>query len=139
MQSNLVIQIENGVPINHPILVENFIQAFPGVDLNNLPGNYAWFERVPRPNLGFFEKNQTSTYEFVDGVVKDVWHSEPMTEEEKQTKRTQTTQGWYASTGWNSWTLNETTGEFEPPIPYPNDGKLYRWVEASLNWIEVTD
>lgn len=36
-----------------------------------------------------------------------------------------------------SWTFNETTLDWQPPIPYPNDGKVYRWDEASLQWIEV--
>ena len=36
-----------------------------------------------------------------------------------------------------SWTFNETTLDWQPPVPYPNDGKVYRWDEASLQWIEV--
>jgi hypothetical protein len=36
-----------------------------------------------------------------------------------------------------SWTLNETTCQWEAPTAYPNDGKKYRWDEFSLSWIEV--
>lgn len=36
-----------------------------------------------------------------------------------------------------SWTFNETTLDWQPPVPYPNDGKVYRWDEANLQWIEV--
>jgi hypothetical protein len=36
-----------------------------------------------------------------------------------------------------SWILNPTTGEWEPPIPYPNDGKDYYWDEATQSWVEV--
>jgi hypothetical protein len=37
-----------------------------------------------------------------------------------------------------SWILNEDTCLWDPPIPYPNDGKRYEWSEDSLSWVEVT-
>lgn len=33
-----------------------------------------------------------------------------------------------------SWTLNETTCRWQAPVAMPNDGKPYRWDEASLSW-----
>jgi hypothetical protein len=33
-----------------------------------------------------------------------------------------------------SWTLNEDTCLWEPPIAYPNDGKIYYWVEDKQVW-----
>jgi len=36
-----------------------------------------------------------------------------------------------------SWLLNESTCLWNPPISYPNDGKLYVWDEQSLSWVEV--
>ena len=38
-----------------------------------------------------------------------------------------------------SWVLNETTTEWEPPTPYPDDDKHYLWDEGSTSWIEVTE
>jgi hypothetical protein len=38
---------------------------------------------------------------------------------------------------FQSWTLDEETCTWEAPIPYPEDGKLYRWNEETLSWIEV--
>jgi len=35
-----------------------------------------------------------------------------------------------------SWVLNENY-DWEAPIPYPNDDKLYTWDEDSLTWVEV--
>jgi hypothetical protein len=35
-----------------------------------------------------------------------------------------------------SWTLNQDTCLWEPPIPYPTDGKIYYWDETLQNWIE---
>jgi len=37
-----------------------------------------------------------------------------------------------------SWLLNTTTCQWEPPIPYPTDGKLYYWNEETQQWVEIT-
>jgi hypothetical protein len=34
----------------------------------------------------------------------------------------------------NSWVLNEDTCQWEPPIAYPDDGKLYKWDESTISW-----
>ena len=36
-----------------------------------------------------------------------------------------------------SWALNETTCLWEAPVPYPDDGKLYQWDEATTSWVEA--
>lgn len=33
-----------------------------------------------------------------------------------------------------SWTLNTATADWEAPVPYPTDDKLYFWDEATLSW-----
>ena len=38
---------------------------------------------------------------------------------------------------YNSWILNTTICQWEPPVPMPSDGKLYTWDENLVNWIEV--
>jgi hypothetical protein len=37
-----------------------------------------------------------------------------------------------------SWLLNTNTCQWDSPVPYPNDGKLYRWDEATQSWVEIT-
>jgi hypothetical protein len=37
-----------------------------------------------------------------------------------------------------SWVLNEDTCLWGAPTPMPQDGKPYRWDEATTSWIEVT-
>jgi hypothetical protein len=34
-----------------------------------------------------------------------------------------------------SWILNEETAQWEPPIPYPDDGKPYTWDDSEQAWI----
>ena len=36
-----------------------------------------------------------------------------------------------------SWTLNEETCNWEAPTPYPTDGNMYTWDEATTSWTEV--
>jgi hypothetical protein len=38
-----------------------------------------------------------------------------------------------------SWTLNEDSCLWEPPVALPTDGKVYRWDEETTNWVEVTE
>lgn len=34
-----------------------------------------------------------------------------------------------------SWVLNEDTCLWDSPVPYPNDGALYRWDELTQSWV----
>ena len=36
-----------------------------------------------------------------------------------------------------SWILNEVTCLWDSPVPYPSDGKMYKWNEDILNWQEI--
>ena len=45
----------------------------------------------------------------------------------------------YAPQPYPSWTLNQTTWMWEPPVAYPVDGKLYVWDEATVGWKLVTE
>lgn len=38
---------------------------------------------------------------------------------------------------FNSWVLNEETCQWEAPVPYPTDGKVYGWNEELGDWVEV--
>jgi hypothetical protein len=40
---------------------------------------------------------------------------------------------------YSSWTLNEDTCQYDSPVPYPTDDKMYTWNEETTNWIEVTE
>lgn len=36
-----------------------------------------------------------------------------------------------------SWVLDSFSCLWNPPIPYPDDGKLYIWDETTQSWVEV--
>jgi len=147
---NLYIRIKDGQPFEHPILEHNLRQAFPDVDVNNLPPEFATFERVERPVLGEYETlvSENPTYELVDGVYKDVWHKRDMTAEEMSAKKQAAIKAaqdfWSArpqAENWSAWVLNEETFIYEPPIPRPEKdqtkidaGILTVWCGAEANW-----
>ena len=37
-----------------------------------------------------------------------------------------------------SWLLNTNIFQWEPPVPYPSDGGLYEWDEATQSWVLVS-
>jgi hypothetical protein len=39
---------------------------------------------------------------------------------------------------FSNWLLNTDTCDWEAPIPYPADGKVYRWNEETQSWVEYT-
>ena len=40
----------------------------------------------------------------------------------------------YSPEPYPSWTLNDTTCQWEPPVAYPSDGKMYSWNEETTAW-----
>jgi hypothetical protein len=142
----LFIRIKDGQPFEHPILKDNFIQAFPDIDVNNLPSEFAKFERIEKPILDLYEAfvSEEPTYELVEGIYKDVWHKREMTTEEKtvvqQTVITAFNEREYAS-NWSTWILDESTCTMQPPILRPDldqtkiDAGIFTfWCGAENNW-----
>ena len=35
---------------------------------------------------------------------------------------------------YESWVLNETSCNWDPPVPMPTDGNLYIWNETTISW-----
>lgn len=132
----LFIKVENGQLIDHPIVKENLLQVYPDLDFNNLPDWLMPFERVEKPVLGIYQKNQRCVYEIVEGVAKDVWYVDEFTAEEKLAKQNFVKEKWL-EIGFPSWTFDENLCDFVPPIPYPNDNNNYSWNENEQTWVPV--
>jgi hypothetical protein len=130
----LYIRIKDGQPFEHPIIGENFRAAFPKVDVNNLPPEFARFERIAAPVLGPYEVYEGVTYELFGSVYRDFHHVRQMTEQEKTNKQ-DTVKALWAENGFGSWLFDVDTCSFISPVPYPDDGGHYRWDEPSLSWI----
>jgi hypothetical protein len=131
----LFIRIKYGQPFEHPIMEDNFREAFPDVDVDNLPDWVMPFVRVPPPELGVYEKYLGVTYEPKDGVITDVHHTAPMSAEEILEKQAKVKAVW-AQEGFPSWVFDEPACRFVPPIPYPDDGGVYYWDEPTTAWVK---
>ena len=88
----LYIQIRDGQPYEHPIFADNFRQAFPDVDTGSLPDTFAKFIRVDAPVPDTYEVYEGVSYQWADGVVKDVHSTRPMTDEERTAKDVELTE-----------------------------------------------
>ena len=134
----LYIRIVDGHPFEHPILGDNFRQAFPDIDTNNLPSTFAKFTRVPAPVYGAYEVSEGCTYEWDGSIVTDVHRVRVMTTEEKTAKQDATKALWLGN-GYASWIFNVDTCSFDPPTPRPTDGDHYTWDESTTSWVAVED
>lgn len=129
---NLYIRVIDGKPFEHPISQENLEQVVPNFDPENPPATLEKFVRVPQRHVGFLEIYEGSSYEFVDGVWQDVHNIRPLSEEEKAAKIQFAKDTFLYS---DTWTLNEITGNWVPPVAYPNDGFNYKWDNQNLQWV----
>jgi len=85
-----------------------------GIDfLTKLNGGVGWYKQTSYN--GNFRKNYAGIGYIYD-TVKDAF---------------------IAPQPYLSWSLNETTCQWEAPVPYPDDDKDYDWNEATTNWKEV--
>lgn len=129
----LFIRIKDGQPFEHPILKDNFCQAFPNIDVNNLPSEFARFERIAPPELSPYELYEGVTYEKIGEVYKDVHHVREMSVQEKTQKQEAVKAAW--NNRYPSWTFDEALCSFVAPVAYPDDGNRYVWDENNLNWV----
>lgn len=142
----LFIRIKDGQPFEHPILGSNFRQVFPDVDVNNLPPEFARFERVERPEPTVYQvlDSEEVVYAKVDGVWTDVWALREMTTEEKLAKQQAVIMAFNnrpQAENWSAWSFNEVTCTMAPPIPRPEPdqakldaGIMTFWCGADANW-----
>lgn len=107
--------------------------AFPDIDENNLPTNFAYFERIDEPIPGVYEVVKHLGYVWEGNKVKDNWNTRPMNAQEVVDKQNRIKENWKKH-GFTSWIFNESTCTFIPPISYPVDSNKYMWNEDIVNW-----
>jgi hypothetical protein len=87
-----IIRIVDGQPFEHPILMDNFKARFAKVDIDNLPPEFAKFERIEMPRV-LAEQNPYCKlglrYSFDSDMNKwkDDWYLIDLTDDEKLMKR----------------------------------------------------
>ena len=80
----MFIKLENGQPVNHPIMGDNFRRVFPQIDPNNPGPKFAKFVRINRKDVGQYKVVISGpTYAWVGDTVQDIWETRDMTAEER--------------------------------------------------------
>lgn len=117
-------------------------QEFINVDLN-IPGT--WIQCSINTRAGIHLQGKTplrmnfpspgSVYD----PIKDAFHSKKPTDGEYEFQ--ESTLRWRRARGtfkYASWIFDEQEWQWKSPIPYPTDGKKYKWDEPTVSWKEVT-
>lgn len=131
----LYIEVQNGQPINHPILESN-LRIFFGDQL--LPEQYIEFIKTPIPEIGVYEIYVGHSYQIENDHCVEIHHVRNMTDEEKLNKQNDVKTFFTNHVGFSSWTFDENLCRFLPPIPRPADGNPYDWNEETLSWNLIT-
>ena len=80
----MFIKLENGQPVEHPIMGDNFRRVFPQIDPSNPGPNFAKFVRIDRKDVGQYKVVISGpTYAWVGDTVQDIWETRDMTAEER--------------------------------------------------------
>lgn len=130
----LFIKVKDGEAFEHPMLEDNFLQAYPNIDPENLPPEFARFIRVPQPQLDRFEVYEGVTYEWNGWAFIDVHHVRPMNaaERDEVIERTK------AARPNESWTWDEVNLKWLPPT-LPTTGGPWRFDRQALDWVIATE
>ena len=96
----------------------------------NIPNSETKTERYTEPIL----------HPFNGTLIAPVEDNIDITGFEILTKEQCFEQGYYLPLKpFNSWVLDEATCQWNSPIAYPQDGKVYLWNEELLQWKEITN
>ena len=92
--------------------------------------------------------------ELIEGLTPEEWYGNFRNQVCKRTSYNNNIRKNYACIGYaydeerdafippkpfNKWVLNENTCQWEAPIPYPEDGKVYVWNDNKGEWEEVVE
>ena len=87
-----------------------------------------------------------TSYNTANGIHYDSVNNTPSEDQSKSFRKNyagigytydQEKDAFIAPKPFDSWLLDEFSCSWYPPLPYPNDGKMYRWNEDILNWQEI--
>ena len=133
---------ENGNAVDHPILLNNFLFAFPDIDITGdiAPSGFAWFTRKNKE-----EHHYTKTLKQVlessytksdDGInYEDNHEIRDMTEEELNELYAQ-----YPEVNSDGWTFDREVVGYIPPIPRPMNipgYNSYEWDKETMSWKHI--
>lgn len=127
----LYIKVIDGKCVDHPITEWNLKMFFPDLSQSNIPEGFEKFRRTDPPETNRFQYYEALPYKKIRGVWTDNWKVVDISEEEKQEIIKKEKELFLFK---DTWIWNEATFQWEPPIPYPNDGIDYFWNNDKKEW-----
>jgi hypothetical protein len=130
----LFIRIKNGKPFEHPIVEDNFRQAFPHIDPDNLPPEFAEFIRGAPPAIDRFEVYEGVEYKWNGYAYKDHHKKRPMNGAEKAAEIAKIK----GRKPKESWVWDEEKLTWQPP-KRPTIGGPWRFDPVAKDWVIATE
>ena len=116
-------KVVNGVVsqviVAEPEFFDTFVDSSPGTWIQtsyNTRGGIHYSPETGEPDGGVALRKNYAGIGFTYDAVRDAF---------------------YAPQPYPSWTLNEDSCVWEPPVAYPTDGELYNWNEDTQSWDAV--
>lgn len=112
-----VIKVDaEGLPVGHPMTVENLLYVYPDISADNLPEGIEPFVRISAPQLGAYEVLVGFVgYARVNGVMQDTFEVRAMTDDEKAEKVARV----MAMNHPEGWIFNEEKCAWRPVLNQP--------------------
>jgi hypothetical protein len=133
------IRIKNGQPFEHPVVESNFRMAFPEIDVDNLPEDWAPFNRMEQPFdllKGLFQKPVCTYTLSSDGITwQDTWNAEDISDDEKN----KIILHYQNNPPGPNQTFDPATLGWSPTPIKPADEKTYLWKIDIGEWVVVPD
>ena len=107
------------VIVAEPEFFDTFVDSSPGTWIQtsyNTRGGIHYSPETGEPDGGVALRKNYAGIGFIYDAVRDAF---------------------YAPQPYPSWTLNEDSGVWEPPVAYPTDGEMYNWNEETQSWDAV--
>jgi hypothetical protein len=141
-EQNLYIKVsEEGVPETHPILEDNLKNLIVNFDPLHPPKNIFKFIKTPIPELQEDQVYDYMDYEYSPELSEQygqtVWHEVHHVKKIEDTDREKIISEFKKiNPELSDWVYDEESKSLVPPVPKPNDGKMYFWNTDEKRWME---
>ena len=114
-------RIENGIVQATIAVGTDWILDENGVEQESL--GIAFCQNLYGADTEWVQTSYNSNFRKRHGIPGDTWDAQR--------------DAFIAPQPFDSWTLNETTCQWEAPTPKPDDENLYMWDESTTSWVRV--
>ena len=115
-------KVVNGVVTNVIVAEPEFFQSF----TDDSPGEWIQTSYNTRGGIHYIPDSDTPSEDQSKALRKNYALVGGVYDNERD--------AFYEPQPYPSWTLDETTCFWSPPVPYPADGDLYEWNEDTQTW-----